>query len=291
MLGMRILLMVYRLGGRFAFRLILFPVMAYFYLFKAEARRASQQYLRRITHLLPAPQEKLTSFRHFLMFGEIILDKFLAWAGKIGKDDVVFEHPAEMSAFEKNAEGGVIIVSHLGNNEVCSALAEYLPKIRMTLLVYTQHAERFNSLIKKISGESRIRVFQVTEMSPAIAMVLSERVQQGEYVIIAGDRTPVTGQQRASTIQFLGGRADMPQGAFILASLLKCPVYLLFCLKQQNRYHVYIERFSDRINLVRATRPEQLDDLVQSYADKLQYYCFKAPLQWFNFFSFWNTDR
>jgi len=289
-LGMEFLLLVYRLFGRWGFRIILIPVMSYFYLVKTEARRASRQYLNRVSSKTSSADLKLSSFKHFLMFGEIILDKFLAWMGRIGKGDVVFEYPEEMAAFEQNQQGGVIVVSHLGNNEVCAALADYLPKIRMTLLVYTQHAERFNSMIEKISGNSRIKTFQVTEMSPTLAMILSDRVQQGEYIIIAGDRTPVSGQQRASRVNFLGGKVNMPQGAFILAGLLKCPVYLLFCLKQQEKYHIYIEKFSERITLARGQREETLHRYVQLYAERLQSYCLKAPLQWFNFFHFWLED-
>jgi len=289
MLGMKLLLLVYQLFGRWGFRVFLYPVMTYFYLVRGGARQASRQYLQKIS--AQSPELELSSFKHFLMFGEVILDKFLVWMGRIGKNDVVFENVEEMDAFDQNQHGGVIIVSHLGNNEVCAALADYLPQIQLTLLVYTQHAEKFNALIEKLSGNSRIKVFQVTDMSPTIAMVLSDRVNAGEYVVIAGDRIPVSGQQRASKVNFFGDAALMPQGAFILAGLLKCPVYLLFCLKQQEKYHVYIEQFALQVKLTRANRKLVLDALVQQYADRLQYYCLKAPLQWFNFFPFWEIDK
>ena len=82
----------------------------------------------------------------------------------------------------------------------------------------------------------------------------------------------------------------MPQGPFILAGLLKCPVYLLFCLKHQDRYHVYFEVFDRRFELgKRSMRSQRLHDVVQAYAQRLAYYCQKAPLQWFNFYSFWSA--
>ena len=219
MLGMKLLLIVYQLSGRWGFRIFLYPVMTYFYLVRREARQASRQYLQKLS--AQNSDLELSSFKHFLMFGEVILDKFLVWMGKIGKNDVVFENVEEMAAFDQNRQGGVIIVSHLGNNEVCAALADYLPQIQLTLLVYTQHAEKFNALIEKLSGNSRIKVFQVTDMSPTIAMILSDRVKAGEYVVIAGDRTPVSGQQRASRVTFFGDTVVMPQGAFIFAGLFK----------------------------------------------------------------------
>ena len=261
--------------------------MVYFYLFRAEARLASKQYQQRIASMTPMQVQPESSFQHFLMFGEILLDKLLVWMGHIRKEHVVFANPKEIDEFDNNREGGVIVVSHLGNNEVCSALAEYLPNIQLTLLVYTQHAEKFNSIIQSLNSKSQINLYQVTEMTPATAMVLADHVNAGGYVVIAGDRIPVTGNERVSTVDFFGARASMPQGAFILAGLLKCPVYLLFCLKQQGKYHVYIELFKKRLVFSRKQRSLMIDDTVQSYARRLEYYCLKAPLQWFNFFPYW----
>lgn len=290
-LGMKVLILIYRLFGRWGFRLILVPVMVYFYVFRTEARQASKQYLQKIALKTSEATNPKSSFQHFLMFGEILLDKFLVWMGHIRKDQVVFANPAEIEAFDNNQAGGIIVVSHLGNNEICSALAEYLPNIQLTLLVYTKHAEKFNSIIKSLNSESRINIYQVTEMTPATAMALSDHVSAGGYVVIAGDRTPVTGGERISKVDFLGASASMPQGAFILAGLLKCPVYLLFCLKQQKTYHVYIELFTQCLSFTRKQRDEVIENTVQAYANRLEHYCLKAPLQWFNFFPFWGKSK
>ncbi len=288
-LGMQILLWVYRLTGRWGFRLILLPVMGYYFLSRADARAASREYLLRI-HAHTGQQGAVAhSFRHFLMFGESLLDKFLVWMGHIRRDDVVFEQPEAFQQMDASAQGGLIVVSHLGNIEVCSALAHQLPSLRMTVLVHTRNAVKFNSLLQKVSASSRIELLQVTDMSPATAMLLSERISAGEYVVIAGDRTPVTGSQRHSSVQFLGATAQFPQGATILAGLLQCPVYLMFCLKQQARYHIYLEQFSAGQRLPRRERQQFIDHEVQRYAQRLEHYCTLAPLQWFNFFSFWKA--
>lgn len=288
LLGMQILLLIYRIFGRWGFRVFLLPVMGYFYLSRREARLASLQYLQQIgPYMTEASQHSLTAFRHFLMFGEILLDKLLVWMGRISRADVVFETPAAFARMETEGRGGIIIVSHLGNTEVCSALAHQLPDMRLTLLVYTQHAEKFNALMKKVNRSARIEMLQVTDMSPATAMVLSERVAAGEYIVIAGDRTPVTGPGRVASVSFLGRPAALPQGAFILAGLLKCPVYLMFCLKQQQRYHIYLELFAEQLKFARKQREQAIHHAVQRYAGRLEFYCLKAPLQWFNFFPFW----
>lgn len=289
-LGMKLLLLVYRVLGRSGFKVVLWPVMAYYYLVQKKARHSSQEYLKRLTSYTSLQKgSALSSFQHFMVFGEILLDKFLVWMGHIKAEDVVFESPEVLNRIDRDGRGGVIVVSHLGNTEVCSAIAHQLPDIRLTILVYTKNAEKFNSMMKKVNSSACIEMLQVTEMSPATAMIMSERVEAGEYVVIAGDRTPVTGQDRVSQVDFLGHKAPLPQGAFILAGLLKCPVYLMFCIKQAERYHIYCELFSERLKFSRQSRLKEVDAAVQRYAQRLEHYCQKAPLQWFNFFPFWRT--
>lgn len=291
LLGMQFLLLIYRLFGRWGFRLILLPVISYFYLTRKTARQASSEYLTRLSTTYPNCTKGLSSRQHFWSFGEILLDKLLVWMGHIHRNDVVFETPDAFSEVDKSTQGGVILVSHLGNTEVCSALAHQLPDIRITMLVYTQHAEKFNALMKQTNSSACINLMQVTDISPGTAMVLSERIAAGEYVVIAADRTPVNGAGRTSEVDFLGAKASFPQGAIILAGLLRCPVYLLFCLKQEQQYHLYLEQFASQISFNRRTRNEEIQGAVQAYARRLEYYCQLAPLQWFNFFPFWQSEQ
>ncbi len=287
-LGMKLLLAAYHVFGRMGFRIILFPVMSYYYLKNSTARNASKEFLRQVAMTSSNPEhEKLSSFKHFITFGEIILDKFLVWMGEIGRTDVVFETPETLSRLDVSKQGGVIIVSHLGNVEVCNALGQQLKNIRLTLLVNTENAEKFNSLMSKGDANPKVKMLQVSDISPATAMVLSERIDAGEYIVIASDRTPESGEARVSMVDFLGKPALMPQGAFILGSILKCPVYLMFCLKHKGRYHIYLELFAEKLKFARGKREEGLKKVVQTYAHRLQYYCLKEPLQWFNFYSFW----
>lgn len=289
-LGMRVLLLIYRVFGRWGFRIGLFPVISYYFLTRKQARQASKQYLQHISNVYP-DLDKLSSFQHFLVFGDILLDKLLAWTGQINLSDVSFISDGLFEQALGQRQGGIIVISHLGNTEVSNALAHQQPGLRLTLLVYTQHAEKFNALMKKVGASNQVEMYQVTEMSPAFAMLMAERVQAGEYLVIAGDRTPVTGQQRVSSVDFLGEQADFPQGAFILASLLKCPVFLMFCLKKGQCYQIHIERFASRVEASRKHRTTVMQQALQQYANRLAEYAYMAPLQWFNFYPFWKSSE
>ncbi len=76
----------------------------------------------------------------------------------------------------------------------------------------------------------------------------------------------------------------------ILASLLACPVYLFFCLRESDGYRIHFEPFAERIELPRRERQQRLQAYLQQYARRLEAYCLQAPEQWFNFYDFWRQD-
>jgi predicted LPLAT superfamily acyltransferase len=50
---------------------------------------------------------------------------------------------------------------------------------------------------------------------------------------------------------------------------------------------VFIEPFADPFVLPRAERQQALQKAVARYAERLEAHCLLAPMQWFNFFDFW----
>lgn len=63
-------------------------------------------------------------------------------------------------------------------------------------------------------------------------------------------------------------------------------------MKQTTRW-VQLEERSTLwgMRLPRKNREQAIVQTIQRYAERLQHYCLKAPLQWFNFFDFWHVDN
>ena len=158
----------------------------------------------------------------------------------------------------------------------------------MNVLVHTRHAEQFNRLLNE-AGASNLRLIQVSELDPAIMLQLSERLERGEWLAIAGDRVPLHGA-RSVTVDFLGQPAAFPQGPWLLAGLLRCPLNLMSCLKIDGRYQVLLEPLADRVQWKRGERDAVIRSWVQGYAQRLGQLCLDAPHQWFNFYPFWKQD-
>ncbi|MCW2268627.1 lipid A biosynthesis lauroyl acyltransferase [compost metagenome] len=280
-----------RVLGRRLLSPILYGVVLYFFLFGRQARRSAWQYQQRLADWSSRPALRPSHWRvfgQFMAFADALLDKLDVWNGKLRLEQIEIIDPAQLRQQLRGARGQMLVGAHLGNLEVCRALAELGEQVTMNVLVHTKHAERFNRLLGE-AGATHLRLIQVSELDPAIMLQLSERLERGEWLAIAGDRVPLHGA-RTVEVDFLGHPAAFPQGPWLLAGLLKCPLNLLFCLKQQGRYQVMLEPFATAIEWRRGQRDQVIVEWAGRYAERLGHYCLQAPQQWFNFYPFWKTD-
>lgn len=290
--GLVLMFWLYRLGGQLLFGLVLYPVMVYFFVFGATARRASRLFLRRV-YASGQSEFKIEpgywhSFRHMLTFGYAILDKLAIWMGSIDNSRIHFPNREFLRARIREGRGGVILASHLGNLEICCALSQQTPDLKLNVLVHTRHAQNFNAFLQRTQPAAAINFLQVTDVGPDTAMLLKQKVDAGEFLAIVGDRIPVEFPHRVGVVPFLGAPARFPQGPFILASLLKCPVYTLFCMQQGKDYRVDVEPFDEQVVLNRKSREQDLQNYLESYVARLEACALRYPYQWYNFYNFWS---
>jgi predicted LPLAT superfamily acyltransferase len=294
--GIKFLASSYKLGGHWLCRAIMYPVIFYFFLTGRQAREASLAFLKQVKELEPEHpqlQDEIIwrhSLRHFIAFGNAALDRIDAWCDRIQLSQINFPN-RELLADQLDAgQGAVLLVSHLGNLELCRAISIHQKRVKVNVMVLTQNAENFNRVLKQLNPDSSLNLIQVTELGPTTSMLLQQKVEQGELVVIAGDRTSSNTQGRVIYAPFMGKEAPFPQGPFILAGLLDCPVYLMFCLREQGVYQVHLETFSNTLKGPRNGRMQRLEEAVHHYSARLEYYARREPLQWFNFFDFWRKD-
>ncbi|WP_409498059.1 glycosyl transferase [Pseudomonas fragi] len=280
-----------KLLGRRVLSPVLYAIVLYFFLFGTRARRSSWLYQQRLADWSGRNELRPTHWRVFgqyMAFADALLDKLDVWNGRLKIEDIEIVDPALLRNQLRGARGQMLVGAHLGNLEVCRALAELGEQVTMNVLVHTRHAEQFNRLLGE-AGASHLRLIQVSELNPAVMLQLSQRLENGEWLAIAGDRVPLHGGRNVE-VDFLGHPALFPQGPWLLAGLLKCPVNLMFCLKHQGRYRVILEPFTDAVLWRRSDREQVIAHWATRYAERLGHYCLEAPQQWFNFYPFWKTD-
>lgn len=294
--GLKFMLWIYRILGRGIFTLFLWPVISFYWLSGGPQREASRQWLQTVKTVAaqknqPLPA-RMTSFHHFLRFGEAMLQKIASWRGDLrwGKE-IDFAAGAEQALAAGQPGGRLILASHLGDIEACRALAQQVSGLVINALVFTDNAERFRQVMDEIAPEASKHVIPVSNIGPETAILLQQKLDAGEWVAIVGDRTAVNrqrgGVRRVIWSNFLGKPAPFPQGPFVLAAALRCPVLLMFALREQGQLKLHCEPFADPLLLPRATRQQALQDAVDRYAARLEHHALIAPLDWFNFFDFW----
>lgn len=287
--GLRFLAGAYNLLGRRACILIMSPVVFYFYLTGSEQRKASRAFLRRAFAAKGEARAPTfwDGYRHFRDFAGRALDTFIGWVDGMPTGSLMRSESSALREAETDKRGALFIVAHVGNAELSRALIDEATRERLVVLVHTRHAENYNRLLREFRPAAAVNTFQVTELGPETAITLRERVEKGDWVVIAGDRTPLSNRGRVSSVPFLGSPAPFSQGPYILAALLECPVYTLFCIREGAQHRVYVEKFADKIDLPRQGREAALASYAAQFARKLEAYALLDPFQWYNFFDFW----
>jgi predicted LPLAT superfamily acyltransferase len=290
--GMRLLFWIARWFGRWPFRIVLYPVLLWYVLAKAQPRRASLAYLQRAKRFTSVRADMLGVFTHFGHFAETMLDKMLLWGGAFDFTRVQSFGIELLDRQIRSKQGFVMVCSHLGNLELCRLLSSVRDDIKLTVLVHTKHARAFNQMLETINPKSQLNLLQVTDMNAATAMMLAEKVGKGEFVVIAGDRVPVSEHPRVAVVDdFLGEAAAFPIGPFLMGGVLQCPLYMMFSLKRDQHYEVHFELLRESFRLPRVGREQALKEVIADYAARLQYHCLRAPYQWFNFYDFWHLPQ
>ncbi len=282
-----------RFLGRRGCLIVLAPAIFYFYLTARLQRRASSDFLQRAVLKganLTAPTSLRTGLGHFMSFAGRAIDTFIAWSKSPQADIVRPGNVADLVELKQSREGALFIIAHLGNGDLARALLDESTRRRLLVLVHTRHAENYNRLLREYRPEAAVNTWQVTELGPAAAIELKARVEQGAWIVIAGDRIPIN-SDRVCDISFLGRPAPFSQGPYILASLLDCPVYTMFCVRRGDYYVLDIERLADRIVLSRENRTTILKVYAEAFCARLERYAIANPLQWYNFFDFWNPHH
>jgi predicted LPLAT superfamily acyltransferase len=302
-LGIRITVWVYRALGRPLARLILLPIVAYFFVFGRAERRASRDYLERL-YATPAGAQALGHaptlgdvWRHIYEFGAMVLDRVGFWLG--GPDDFEIEVHGydELDRVAEEGRGAIFLGSHLGNFDSMRLLAHHRSPIAVHVLMYVEHAERINSILRQLPGaevEGRPppQVISITPGSVQHALAVRAKIQRGEVVAILADRVHPDEVDRVAHVEFLGHTAPLPVGPFLLAGTLRCPVLMMTSLRTgPGRYDIYVERLGDPLEVPRGRRHEAVAEHAQDFARRLERHVLRAPHQWFNFFSFWEEDR
>ncbi|MGN0914907.1 MAG: hypothetical protein ACI4NE_00945 [Succinivibrio sp.] len=296
--GVKALFFIYSLLGRRVFSFALFFVVLFYYAISPDKRYASREFLTLVNRRreeLGLKKLRLRTFVHFMSFGDMLLDKITAFQGKIIPSKDIFYVDNSNKRFEEHLTSGKIyFVSHLGNAEALKGIS-FGVDITVNSIVFVENADKFNSFYNAVAKDSKLNLIATQNIGPDTAILLKSKIDNGEIVTIAADRTAVSKERtrdlRQVEVSFLNKKVMLPQGPFILASLLKCPVQIIFALKNPVTHKLDLvceDIFKGPVILSRKTRDDDIKKYAQMYASCLEKYALEYPYQWFNFYNYFS---
>ena len=285
---LRLSLFLSQILPEFALKLIVKIVVWFYYIFSKNERENIAEFRRNLSEFAGAQTLKKTSvFSHFEAFGGAICDKFRVWKGKIKDDEleiIDLEHiKSELIGAQK---GQILLTAHLGNVEICKALAARVEGFRMVILTYDENSRKFNEVLREISKNGgSVRMMAVNKLDVAAMLELKNIVESGEHIGIMGDRTPLGGD-KAARVKFLGKEASFNYGPYLIAGILGVKISSLWCQKIGGKFRIELVPLASAVKLGR-DKAAAAREYLQIYVRELENRCKQTPAQWFNFFDFW----
>lgn len=216
---------------------------------------------------------------HFL-FGTAIMDRFAAYAGR--KFKVESPKPDLFEELSQEEQGFLVFASHIGNPELCGYMLRSKRK-RMNAITFPGEKASIRARREKMLEGNNIRLIPAEGME--WLFTLNAALSDGEIVSIHADR--LFGSPKFLKATILGAEAKIPLGPFNIAATRDLPVLASFAIKTGYKdYRFYLARL-DTPEMHVMNKQEKMNALAAAYAAQMTQVLEKWPLQWYNFFEFW----
>lgn len=277
LLGYKIYIFVLKKFGVDSAYLLLHTIVLYYFLFSWRGSKAIYHYFRKRLGYSWF-KSVISIYRNYYKLGQTLSDRVTVSTGL--RDTFKYTHDGieKIDDLLKKKQGGILISGHVGNFEISHYFLENRYSISKISMVTTPaEQEHISAYLERMSTATSLELILVKDDMSHI-FEIHAALEKGGLVVITGDRF-LPGSKYLSE-NFMGAQAKFPLGPFRLASRLKVPVLFVYVMKAKKRnYHLY----------ARTSEAEELDaqGLLKEYTESMEWVLNKYPLQWFNYFDFW----
>lgn len=276
----RLIVWLARAGGRPVCRALLHPITLYFVLTDGMARRASAEFLQAVHGRRPRWHEV---FHHIYTFATTLLDRVYLAAGDFGRFQVEIVGLPVVDRMLAAGKGCVLLGSHLGSFDLMMLAHRALDGRPISILMRVDPRAR----LRRIAGIAEDGPSVIQTGRPDSYLKANAALQRGEIVALLADR--VDGAAAALPARFLSRPVAFPIAPHVLAARSEAPVVMCFGLHQGgNRYRIEFVEFGSAA--ARDSRGAALQPMVDRYAQVLESFARRYPLNWFNFYPFWAAE-
>lgn len=278
----RCLIVLTNIFGPWLFSLISSVIAFGYFLFSSKTKES-----RRFFKILFPDKSKFyhlyCTFRQYHNFTSVYFDRLIA------KDHGKLTFVSEGLDNLKPAiagEGGVLLMSHLGNWEVAAHLLQsQFDNLKLLFYMGIKEKEDIEGIQKQSLRKSGIRIIGVDHNggSPFDVVEGIQFIKSGGIVSLAGDIV-WREEQRTVQVNFLDRYALLPEAPFVFALVSGAPLYVFFTFgSRKHGYHFTLSKPIYLKPASRAQRQETINQAAQQYADLLAEALKQHPLEWYHF--------
>ncbi|MFH7003384.1 LpxL/LpxP family acyltransferase [Flavobacterium bizetiae] len=277
-LGYKIFVFLIQKAGVKAAYVLLYFVASYYFLFLKKSNKAISYYFKERLGYSWFKSKKMV-FRSYYTFGQTIIDKISISAGMRNKFTYEFDGIETLKNLLAEKKGGVLISAHIGNFEIAEHfLGDIDIDFQINLVTTDLEHSAIKNYLESVTQKPTVKFIIIREDLSHI-FEINAALSKNELVCFTGDRY-FEGTKSLSE-KILGEEANFPAGPFLIASRLKVPVVFVYVMKEPNlHYHLYAREATVK------HRDEK--GLLKAYIESVESMVKKYPLQWFNYFDFWN---
>lgn len=276
--GYKIFIFLIKNAGLNAAYALLALVSFYYFIFNQKQTKIIYKYFRE-RHKQNVFQSLINAYRNNFIFGQTIVDKVAIAAGLEKKFTYEFDGIENISQLAKDDSAGILISAHVGNFELAQHFMGDFDK-KIHLVTTDEERTAIKSLLDNVMAKPKVEFIIVNEDLSHI-FEINKVIEEKQMICFTGDRFfPNTKTLEA---EFLGESAKFPAGTFLISSRLRTPVLFVYVMRERNRhYHLYARKaeFTNR----------DANSLLEAYTKSIEKILEKYPLQWFNYYEFWNKD-
>lgn len=274
----RSLVVVMKVLDRRAIYLVMALIVPFYMIFNHKGYKSIYRFFRDRFSFGPLKSFLKVYANHF-RFGQVIIDRYAAYAGKKFKFE--FDGNELFLAMLEEPSGFVQLSSHIGNYEMVG-YSQTSPSKRINGLFYGGESEVMMDFRRRILSMHNVGLIEV-DGSMSHIFQMNAALDRGEIVSMTGDR--MLGSSKALRCTFMGAEANFPMGPFALAVQKDVPIVAVFSMRDKwGTYKVYVRKITADAGLpARAS----MQNMAQKFAAELELMVRHYPTQWFNYYDFW----
>jgi predicted LPLAT superfamily acyltransferase len=273
--SIKLVFRLYQIFGYTFIYYLMYPVTFFYFLFAHNVKRSLKIYYAHVG----IPFTLGTYFTHLRIFAVCLVDRFIS---RINPNIYRYSYSNYEELNTLLEEGGILLMSHYGGWAVSSNSAHTNNKIHIVM------KEVILEGIKKIENslmpsKQNITVIDLANSDLSVSIQIANALLEKELVAIMADR--INHDKYKVALPFLGQMAYFNKNPFQIAySSQKNLIAFFVVFTQMNTYKVIHKKIILDFSL---SKEDTIKKAMQEYVFLYETLLQEHPLQWFNFYNFW----